>query len=59
MIYLLINLAALLRVSAAAGSLNPALLIASVIAWSLAFGLFAFTHVPMLARPRPMVARQA
>lgn len=58
-IYLLINLAALLRVSAAAGSLNPALLSASVIAWSLAFGLFALTHVPMLTRPRPMVARQA
>lgn len=58
-IYLLINLAALLRVSAAAGSLNPALLSASVIAWSLAFGLFAVTHLPMLTRPRPMVARQA
>lgn len=58
-IYLLINLAALLRVSAAAGSLNPALLSASVIAWSLAFGLFAVTHIPMLTRPRPMVASQA
>lgn len=59
LIYLLINLAAVLRVAAAAGSLNPVLLSASVIAWSLAFGLFAFTHIPMLTRPRPMVAGQA
>ncbi len=58
-IYLLINLAALLRISAAAGSLNPVLLSASVFAWSLAFGLFALTHVPMLTRPRPIVASQA
>ena len=59
LIYLLINLAAVLRVGAAAGSLNPVLLSASVVAWSLAFGLFAITHSPMLTRPRPMVAGRA
>ena len=59
LIYLLINLAAVLRVSAAAGPLNPTLLSASVVAWSAAFGLFAITHSPMLTRPRPVVARQS
>ena len=58
-IYLLANLAAVLRLAAAAAGYHPELLAASVAAWSGAFGLFVVTHSPMLTRPRPIAARRA
>lgn len=56
-IYLTINAAALLRVTAPfVPSLQTALLTASGLAWSLAFGGFAVTYYGMLALPRPRAA---
>jgi uncharacterized protein involved in response to NO len=56
-IYLLINVAALMRMTAPfAGASQPGLLIASGLVWSLAFGGFAVVYGRMLAMPRPAKA---
>lgn len=53
-IYLAINAAAFLRVASPfAGALQTALLMASGLMWSLAFGGFTVAYGRMLARPRP------
>ena len=53
-IYLAINAAALLRVAAPfTGELQPLLLTASGLAWSVAFGGFALAYGRMLVLPRP------
>ncbi|MBI1197942.1 MAG: NnrS family protein [Phenylobacterium sp.] len=52
-IYVLINLAALVRVAAPfAGTFQPGLLIVSAVLWSSAFGGFVIAYAPMLTRPR-------
>lgn len=56
-IYLTINVAALLRVAATfAGTAQPWLLVASGLAWSLAFGGFAIAYGRMLTLPRSRTA---
>jgi uncharacterized protein involved in response to NO len=53
LIYLLVNVGALLRVcSALTPTLQTPLLAASAIVWSLAFALFALVYAPLLALPR-------
>lgn len=53
-IYVAINLAAVMRVSAPfSGANEPVLLSVSGLVWSLAFGGFALAYGRMLVRPRP------
>jgi uncharacterized protein involved in response to NO len=51
--YALAHAAAGLRVAAAFAGDHPALLVASSLAWSAAFGIFAICYWPILTTPRP------